>query len=107
MASDDQGQTLADIEAAFEESKANRLLTRHAWDAAKGSYHMKLVARRESGETLTVSDIKAMEACAINDVPEVREAYLAFVEADSKYRSSKVTYEAAVRNYWDGRAVRK
>jgi hypothetical protein len=96
-------QTLADIEKIFEDSKAARLFARYAFEAAKGHLHMQLVAKREAGAILTVSDIKALEACAINDVPEVREAYLEFVAADSKYRASKVTYEAAVREYWDSR----
>lgn len=97
----DQGQNLADIEKAFEDSKANRLIARHAWDAAKGSYHMKLVARRESGENLTVKDMEALEACAINEVTDVRAAYLDFIEADSKYRAAKVIWENAKREYWD------
>lgn len=99
-------QTLADIERAFEDSKANRLITKNAWEAVKGTYHMKLVARREAGETLTIADMKALEACAINDVEEVRTAYLNFIEADSKYRDAKVKWEAAKRSYWDGKEVR-
>lgn len=108
MASEsNQEQTLADIEAAFEDSKANRLITRHAWDAQKGLLHMKLVARREAGENLTIADMEAIQDAAINNVPEVREAYLEFIEADAKYRAAKVKYEAAKRGYWDQKDSRR
>lgn len=94
-------QSLADIEKVFEDSKAWRLMAKNQWNAAKGKYHMECMARREAGETLTVSDIKALEACAINDVPDVKEAYLEFIKADAKYRDAKVKKENAVRDYWD------
>jgi hypothetical protein len=100
-------QALSDIENAFEESKANRLITKNVWDAAKGRFHMTLIARRESGEKLTIADMEAMEACAINDVDDVRAAYLDFIEADSKYRSAKVKWESAKRKYWDGKDLNR
>ena len=100
-------QTLADIEAVFEDSKANRLILRNRWDAAKGKYHMTLVARREAGAKLTVADMEALEAMAIDDVPEVREAYLDFISADSAYRGAKVKWEAAKRGYWDQKDSRR
>ena len=102
----DNGQHIANVEAAFEDSKAWRLSSRFNWEAAKGKYHMTLIARREAGEKLTVSDIKALEATAINDVPEVREAYLDFIKADAKYRSAKVNWESAKREYWDNKETR-
>jgi hypothetical protein len=100
-------QDLSEIENAFEESKQNRLITKNVWDAAKGKFHMTLIARREAGEKLTIPDMEALEACAINDVPEVREAYLDFIEAGSKYRSAKVKWEAAKRAYWDGKDLKR
>jgi hypothetical protein len=99
-------QTLADIEAAFEDSKQNRLISKNAWEAAKGKYHMILIARREAGEKLTVADMRALEATAINDVEEVRTGYLDFIEADSKYRAAKEKWEAAKRDYWDKKDMR-
>jgi len=99
----DEGQALADIESTFEDSKAERLKAKFAWEAAKGKLHMELVARREAGEKLTVADMKAIEAKSINDVDEVRSSYLSFIEADSKYRSAKVNWEAAKREYWDNK----
>ena len=96
-------QSLADIEAAFENSKALRLQAKTRWEAAKGRYHMELVARREAGRTLTVPDMRALEAVAIDDVDYVKDAYLNFVQADSNYRAAKVKYEHHVRLYWDGR----
>src|SRR5688572_9818670 len=103
----DQGQVIANVEADFENSKAARLIARHKWEAAKGKLHMSLVARREAGETLTIADMEAIEAAAIDNVPEVKDAYLAFIEADSKYRDAKVKWEAAKRAYWDGKEVRR
>lgn len=107
MTADDQGQYLADLEAAFEDSKATRLITKNQWDAAKGKLHMSLIARREAGEKLTIADMEALEAVAINDNDEVREAYLNFIEADSKYRAAKVKFQAAVREYWDSKGERR
>ena len=96
-------QTLADIESAFENSKAERLKARHVWEAAKGRHHMELVARREAGEKWTIADMKAMEAAAIDTVGYVKEAYLSFIHADSEYRAAKVKWEAAKREYWDSK----
>lgn len=99
-------QTLAEIEAVFEDSKATRFITRHKLDAAKGRLHMELVAKREAGTNLTIADMEAIEAAAIDNVDEVRTAWLDFIEADSKYRGAKVRYEAAKRAYWDSKPVR-
>ena len=101
MTETNKEQTLADIEKAFEDSKAARLISKHRWEANKGKYHCQLVARREAGETMTVGDMRALEAVAIDDIPFVRSAYLAFIDADSAYRSAKVAKDAAVRAYWD------
>lgn len=101
MGSDDQGQSLVLVESAFEDSKAGRLTARHRWEAAKGRYHMELVARREAGETMTIADMKAMEAAAIDSIEYVKAAYLSFIQADSSYRAAKVKWEDAKRNYWD------
>lgn len=98
-----QEQTLVEIEAAFEESKAQRLRSRHILEAARGRYHMELVARREAGEKWTIADIKAMEASSIDSIDYVKQAYLGFIEADSSYRSAKVKWEAAKRDYWDNK----
>lgn len=96
-------QTLADIEKAYEDSKAERMKGKLRFEAAKGRYHMELVARREAGATLTIADMKALEAASIDSVDYVREAYLSFIETDSNYRSKKVLWEDAKRKYWDGK----
>lgn len=101
MTETNKEQTLADIENVFENAKAERMKAKHRWEANKGRYHMELVARREAGETLTVSDIKALEAVAIDEIPYVKAAYLAFINSDSDYRAAKVAKDAAVRDYWD------
>lgn len=100
----DQGQQLSDIEAAFEKGKAERYIAKTKFEAAKGLFHMKLVARREAGENLTVSDMKAMEAAAIDTDDLVKQSYLHFIEMDSQYRGLKVTWEDAKRKYWDNKS---
>lgn len=102
----DTGQSMVNVEKAFEDSKANRLTSRHKWEAAKGRYHMELIARREAGENITVTDMKAMEATAIDSIDYVKEAYLNFIQADAAYRSAKVSWENAKRNYWDKKLPR-
>jgi hypothetical protein len=101
-----QEQTLADIEKVFEDSKASRFQTRNAWKSAKGRFHSTLVARREAGHNLTIADMKAMEDAAIDNVDYVREAYLEFIESDSKFRQAKVRFEDAKRKYWDSKPIR-
>lgn len=96
-------QTMADIENAFEQSKAKRFDSKNRWESAKARLHMELIARREAGQNLTVEDIKATKALAIDNVDYVRDAYLAFVASDADYRSAKVKWEAAKRNYWDSK----
>lgn len=100
-------QTLADIEAAFEDSKAKRMIANNKWKAAKGTLHMKLVARREAGENLTIADMEAIQDAAINTEPEIREAYMEFIAVDSAYRAAKVKFENAKRNYWDAKDSRR
>lgn len=102
----DTGQDIADAESKFENAKAARLIAKHRWDAAKGRLHMELVARREAGETLTVSDIRAIEAVAIDNVDYVKSSYLAFINADSDYRAAKVAFDACTRRYWDSKPGR-
>jgi hypothetical protein len=99
----DTGQDLVSIEQAFEKSKADRFTAKTRWDAARGRYHGELTARREAGETLTQTDIKALEACAIDDIPYVKAAYLSFINADTDYRQAKVAWESAKRDYWDNK----
>lgn len=99
-------QSLADIEKAFEDSKALRMIAKHTCEAAKGRFHIGLVARREGGEKLTMTDMRALEAVAIEETDYVRESYLAFISADATYRAAKVNYETAKRAYWDGKPVR-
>lgn len=101
--SEDQGQSLVAVEMAFEDSKAARMRAKHQWEAAKGRFHMELVAEREAGKTITVADMNAMEAAAIDSVDYVREAYLSFIAADSSYRAAKVKWESAKRAYWDNK----
>lgn len=99
-------QCLVSVEDTFESAKAARLIAKHRWESAKGKLHMELMARREAGETLTIEDMKAIKAAAIDNVPDVRSAYLAFIAADSDYRGAKVAYEASVRQYWDNKPLR-
>ena len=99
-------QDLADSEKIFEESKRARMLAKHKWEAAKGRYHNSLTVRREAGKKLTIADIRALEAVAIEDVDFVRDAYVAFIAADSHYRASKVNYETDKRAYWDGKEIK-
>lgn len=102
-----QEQTLADIEKVFEDSKAARFINKNQWEATKGRLHMTLVSRREAGANLTIADMKAIEASAINDNEDVRDAYLSFIQADSKYRDAKVKWESAKRGYWDQKDSRR
>lgn len=102
-AQSNQEKTMLEIESAFEDSKAERLKARHVLEAARGRWHMELVARREAGENWTMADMRAMEAKAIDDVPYVKDAYLNFIKADSQYRHCKVQWEAAKREYWDNK----
>ncbi len=99
-------QSLSDIEKSFEESKAMRLMAKHRWDAAKGVYHMRLVAEREAGRKLTMADIKALKDSSIDTDPDVKEAYLSFISADSNYRAAKTEFDNAVRSYWDSKGQR-
>lgn len=101
-----QEQTLVEIEQAFENWKSQRMQAKFRWEAAKGKYHMELVARRESGEKMTIADMKSLESCAIDDIEDVKDAYLWFIKIDGEYRNSKVKYEDAKRRYWDGKPVR-
>ncbi len=100
-------QTVADFERVFEDAKVARNKANLDFDKAKARYRMKLVARKKAGEKLTIPDIDAMEILAIDDVPEVKEAYLAAVKADSHYRDSKIKFEDAKRGYWDGREEKR
>lgn len=99
MASD----ILTEIENAFEQSKAKRMTAKHQLEAAKGKFHMELMARREAGETITAVDMKAMMAASIDTNKLVNEFYHMFVNADSEYRAAKVNWEAEKRRYWEGR----
>lgn len=100
-------QTLVEIEQAFENAKAERMKAKIRWEANKGKYHTQLVARREAGEKITVSDIKALEAAAIDDIPEVKSAYLDFINKDGDYRFKKVQFEEAKRAYWDAKPFKQ
>lgn len=96
-------QSLVDIESAFETAKADRMKAKAQFEAAKGTLHMRLMARRAAGESLTIADMEAIKAAAIDNDDTVKGYYLAFIEADSNYRSKKVAWEAAKRSYWDSR----
>lgn len=100
-------QTLADIEKAFEDSRQTRILAKNHFARAKARYRMTLVARRAAGERLTIPDMDALEELAIDDVPDVREAYLEYIASDSKYRDAKVRWEDAKRRYWDNKPERR
>lgn len=96
-------QSLVDIESAFETAKADRMKAKDQFEAAKGTFHMSLMTRRAAGESLTIADMEAIKATAIDNDETVKFYYLKFIEADSNYRSKKVAWEAAKRSYWDSR----
>lgn len=96
-------QSLVDIESAFETAKADRMKAKVQFEAAKGTLHMRLMARRSAGESLTIADMEAIKAAAIDNDDTVKGYYLKFIEADSNYRSAKVKWEAAKRSYWDSK----
>lgn len=100
-------QTLADIEQAYETAKTQWRISKDRLEANKAHYHMQLVARRESGETLRVSDIRAMEKAAIDDVPEIRAAYLDLNDKTIALGKSKVARDQATRDYWDNKEIRR
>ncbi len=94
---------LTECENAFEQSKAKRLIAKQQLDAAKGKFHMELMARREAGENLTAMDMKALSDASIDTNKLVNEFYHKFVNADAEYRSAKVNWEAMKRQYWEGK----
>lgn len=96
-------QTLADIETAYEKAFAKAKDAGTRLKAARGRYHIELLARREAGEKLTVADIKAYEAVAIDDVDYVRDAYLNYTRAHSELLTAKVAKDQGIRDYWEGR----
>jgi hypothetical protein len=93
-------QSLADIEKEFEEAKGARHNAVTMLNAARGKKHMELMAKREAGQNLTQSDIKAMIDASIDTEEFMRERYMEFVKADSHYRHCKVKFDEAVRDYW-------
>lgn len=96
-------QTLADIEKAHDEAKEARRMAYRAFRAAKGRYHIELMARRSGGEIMTVADMKAYEDAAIDLVPYVKESYLALNEANIKEDQMKRALNEATRDYWQQR----
>ena len=100
-------QTLSDIEKAFEDSKSSRFQAKTRWESAKGRYHGELVAKREAGHNLTQTDMKALEACAIDSIDYVKAAYMDFIKADTEYRQAKVKWEDAKRSYWDNKGMNR
>lgn len=100
---DDPGgaQALSDAEKAYLEAKDARFEARRKWDAAKGRYHLTLIAEREAGRKLTIADMKALGKVAIDEVPYVREAYLAFVAAKNDENIKQGRFNDANRYYWD------
>ena len=96
-------QDLVNIESAFETAKAERFKAKTQFDAAKGNFHMRLMARRSAGENLTISDMEAMKNDAINTDELLKTVYLRFIEVDGVYRMAKVKWDSAKREYWDSR----
>lgn len=100
-------QTLADLESAFLKAKADRFTARRKWEAAKGKYHLELIARREAGEKLTIADMKAMQDVAIDEVQYVKDAYLEFVSVTTRAIQAEVKFNEATREYWDNKEEEK
>ncbi len=99
-------QTLADAENAVGAARVEVRKTKDRLKAEKGRYHTRLIARRESGETLTVGDMKALEATAIDDVPEIKAAYLAHIAAMTDYEIKNAKCQELTRIYWDNKPGR-
>lgn len=96
-------QTLADVESEFDKARADVRRAKIRLEIAKAKVHSQLVARRESGEKLTVEDMKALKALAFDENPELRRAYLDFVECEAIRELAKVRFNQATRDYWDSK----
>ncbi len=107
MTETNREQTLADIEQDYETAKTSLRVSKDRLDASKGRYHTQLVARRESGEILTVSDIRALEKTAIDDIPEIRACYLDFIDKQTIFGIKKVAKDSATRAYWDNKEFKR
>ncbi len=100
-------QGLAEIEGDHEKAKVARIAAKARWDAARGRYHTELTAKRTLGKTLTQSDMRALEDMAIDDVDYVKAAYLAYINSETDYGTTKVAWDHAEREYWESRGGRK
>lgn len=107
MTETNREQTLADIEQVYEDAKTALRVAKDRLEANRGHYHTQLVARREAGENLTVSDIRALEKTAIDDIPSVRSAYLDFIDKQTAFGISRVTKDSATRSYWDNKELHR
>ena len=95
-----------DIETDFENAKARRRESFVSYETAKAKFWVILIARRNAGENMTSPDMKALVQAAHDDEGEIQKTYLAFVHDDHLYRSSKVKYEEAKRQYWDNKIIK-
>ena len=96
-------QSLADIQNALNDARKERETATRAFEKAKASYWMKLVARRGAGEKLTNRDMEALLEIAISEDDCVSTFYLKWVEAESNYYDKKSTCDIAEKNYWDSK----
>lgn len=96
-------QSLADVQNALKEATLSRAEADHKFVAAKAAYRMRLVARRAAGEKLTEKDIDAMIELSIDNDPDVREAYLAHVSAESIYLDAKAKAYLMDKLWWETR----
>jgi len=92
---------LVRIQGELEDAKRIYRQAKTELAAARGKFHSQLVARRTAGETLTIADMRALEDAAIDDVPEIKTAYLRYVLADTARGQKIVAWESAYRRYWD------
>ena len=96
-------QSLADAQNALKEATLARNEAEHRFMAAKAACRMRLVARRSAGEKLTEKDMDALIELAIDSEPDVREAYLNHVQAESVYLDAKTKAYLMDKMWWEGR----
>jgi len=98
----DEAELVA-IELTSKQATRERDYAEDRLKLARGRYHLELIARRKAGEQLTIADMKAMEDCAIEDIPDVKAAYLNLMEKEAEADIKSIRWGSAEREYWDSR----
>lgn len=96
-------QSLADAQDAL--TKATKALEdeEHAFAAVKARYRMKICAGESVSKKLREKDIDAMIEIAIDDDPEVREAYLSYRRVHNAYLDAKGKHYNLDKLWWETR----